>query len=194
MSNVLFLPVPQPKPLHSARSPHLGTIPKSVVPRVRRANRTLETNWTPAQFQLLLSQYTDCSRTVFSIAQAIGKSIQAVRNKAARHGLLRIAKVTSGVCKDPLMASLREIRLKRNIHTKALAKVLGIYHTYLTDLERGKGSPRLELLRAWCHALGVELGLLRPDTYTNAGCTYISQPAQNNTPAAQTAIDTPAPI
>lgn len=184
----------QPSALRTGRSPNVVALPTRVGRTLPQHHAAMVNRWTSAQLQYLRAHYTDCTQSVHTLATALNKSIQAVRNRAARLGIYRITRNSCGPCQDPIMAQLRARRLARNIHTKALARILGITQDYLTSVERGRGTPKLSLLHAWCKALGLAVVLAPADTYAPVPVASISQPASNPAPAVQSAIDTPSGV
>lgn len=58
---------------------------------------------------------------------------------------------------DPIVALLRDTRVKRNLKRLAVAERIGCSPSHLAALEHGMYEPKLHILRAWCDVLGVDL-------------------------------------
>jgi transcriptional regulator with XRE-family HTH domain len=56
-----------------------------------------------------------------------------------------------------LGARIRELRNRLEISQEDLASRAGLHWTYLSDLERGRQTPTLDLLNRLAHAFGVTL-------------------------------------
>jgi transcriptional regulator with XRE-family HTH domain len=54
------------------------------------------------------------------------------------------------------MPSLREVRLRRLLTQRELARLAGVTHKTVVDLELGRVEPRLATMRKLAAALGVE--------------------------------------
>lgn len=55
---------------------------------------------------------------------------------------------------------LRKARLKAGMTQEKLSYAAGVDRTYISDLERGKKSPTVDLLIRLCEALGTRASLL----------------------------------
>lgn len=56
--------------------------------------------------------------------------------------------------------NIRRYRLLKQMSQKALAEESGIFRTYLSRIEAGKGNPSLTVLAALASVLGVQLHVL----------------------------------
>lgn len=63
-------------------------------------------------------------------------------------------------------ASLRALRLSRNIPAKCVAEDMGIDRPTLSHLERGDADVRLSTLRRWAAALGLRIVLVEENPNT----------------------------
>jgi transcriptional regulator with XRE-family HTH domain len=61
---------------------------------------------------------------------------------------------------DPLMKSLRDLRISKGITQAEVAEAIGVTAGMVSMYENGRRQPLLVIVRAWVNFLGSRLGLI----------------------------------